>query len=131
MKLACILHAWAGNYDALFVRELRHRGTINAVHGHHLSIWTAGEQNVREWSATGGENSRTIDAFSIGHAGAVRCIRVISERLWCGRSDGSVTVFDAKTGQAAAHLKLHSEAIRSVAFAHGCIWVSACDQQVG
>ena len=36
----------------------------------------------------------------VGMAGTIKCLQIIEGRLWCGRSDGSVTVFDANTSAA-------------------------------
>jgi len=80
---------------------------------------------VREWSVDSGKNVTTIDAFSIGMAGAIKNISVVEGRLWCGRTDGSVTVFDASTASAVAHLKLHKGLIGTVAPVHSCVWVTA------
>ena len=77
----------------------RHRWQLDS---HELCPcgYCAGEKNVREWSVDSGTNVTTIDAFSIGMAGAIKSISVVEGRLWCGRTDGSVTVFDTATGNA-------------------------------
>lgn len=89
----------------------------------------AGEKNVREWSVDNGTNVTTIDAFSIGMAGAIKSISVVEGRLWCGRTDGSVTVFDTASANAVAHLKLHKGLIGAVAPVHSTVWVT-CGSEV-
>eukprot|EP00656_Telonema_subtile_P037802 TRINITY_DN4217_c0_g1_i1.p1 TRINITY_DN4217_c0_g1~~TRINITY_DN4217_c0_g1_i1.p1 ORF type:complete len:854 (-),score=303.68 TRINITY_DN4217_c0_g1_i1:219-2780(-) len=98
-----------------FLRELSHRGTICCVYGSGKHVWTAGENNIREWTISTGENTRTWAASLSTSNGRITCMDLISGRLWCGRTDGAVSVFDMHTGDAIAHLDtIHPDPISLV-----------------
>ena len=128
---------------------MRHcRGKIQCVYGTGKHLWTAGEKSVREWHSSTGENVRTwsstgedesssYDMASAMAWGAslmsepdpaekITCIILIAGRLWCGRADGGLTVYDQHTGAQVAALSLFSEEpVGGVASIQGSVWVTA------
>ena len=118
-----------GDSDALLIHELSHRGKTRAVLVSPERAWTAGEKSLREWDMQGGENIKTWPACPDKDA-LVTCITLIAGRLWCGLTDGSISVFNENNGHLAFSLEVHAEPIGMVSTAFGAVWTSSTSDNV-
>ena len=90
----------------------------------------SGEANVREWNASNGENVRTWKADLAAPGGTITAISLVSGRLWCGRTDGALSVFDMHTGSAVAHLRILPDMIGGLCQIGGHVWVTSHSDHV-
>ena len=110
--------------------EIKHRGKLHCIFGTGKHIWTAGENNVREWNTGTGENVRTWKADLAAPGGTITTINLVSGRLWCGRTDGALSVFDMHTGSAVAHLRILSNTIGAMVQLGNHVWVTTMSGEV-
>ena len=110
--------------------EIKHRGKLHCVFGTGKHIWTAGENNVREWNAGTAENVRTWKADLAAPGGTITTITLVSGRLWCGRTDGALSVFDMHTGSAVAHLRILPDVIGAMMQIGNHVWVTTASNNV-
>ena len=81
------------------------------------------------WNQVTGDNIKTWEACPDSKA-MVTSITLIAGRLWCGRTDGAISVFNEHTGEQVFELQVHKHAIGMVAVAFGYVWTTSVTDDV-